>query len=212
VAPDSYTIKTEVSRSEAQSAISEAKQATDQDFGKGSQIALNKHKSLRNGKIEDGLDSETGDTVTMIIKVGPHEDVDGQEIAEENGEIQQSQIDSEPDSSNEPSIGTTDSTTTTPQRGASEAVTSDQTRQADYTAARGTVRAIRADQQAGYDSSDQSLGDSSPETQSSQSGSTSDTEGNASAEDGSDELSDNSPMIGHGEHLIEAGDSTDETD
>ena len=211
VAPDSYTIKREMSRSEAQFAISEAKQATNQGFGKGSQIALNKHKSLRNGKVEDGLDSDTGDTVTMIIKVGPHEDIDGQEIAEENGEIQQSQSDSRPDSSNEPSTGATDSTTDV-QRGVSEAVASDQTRQTDYTAARGTVRAIRADQRAGHRNADQSLRGSSPETQSSQSGSTSSTEENTSAEDGSDELSDSSPMVGYGEHLIEAGDSTEETE
>jgi len=211
VAPDSYTIKMEMSRSEARSAISEAKQATDQGFGKGSQIALNKHKSLRNGKIEDGLDSDTGDTVTVIIKVGPHDDIDGQEIAEENGEIQETQSGSELGSSDEPSTGTTDSTTTA-QKGVSEAVASGQTRQTDYTARRGTVMAVREDQQASHGNSDQSLGDSSSETQSSQGGSTSSTDENTSAEEGSDGLSDSSPMIGYGEHLIEAGDPTEETE
>ncbi|MDZ7745302.1 MAG: hypothetical protein U5K28_01770 [Halobacteriales archaeon] len=142
VGADSYTLTTEVSGETAQRLITEAEAAGELSFGEGSNLAINKHKTLTNVKIEDGLDSTNHDDVTVFVRVAPDSDVKGSEIAARHGEIQ--------DESNDASSGTGDDQTTDPPTdpsdGITEAVALDQSDNRVYDAAEGRVLAVQRDQ------------------------------------------------------------------
>ncbi|KAB7516810.1 PKD domain-containing protein [Halosegnis rubeus] len=161
VAPDSYTITREVSRSEARFLESEAEQSSGSSFAGGSQIALNRHKSLNNPEIEQGIDSGPQTTVTVVIKVGPHGDINGTAIAARNGEIQDSQSDADGGQT----VGSTEPTVT-PSDGTTNAVSRDQADNRVYDAARGHVEAVQSEQITNSGAGTQ-ISESTPDTDSS---------------------------------------------
>ena len=181
VAPDSYTIKKEMTRSEANSIITGIKRSDNGYYQIGKEIAINKHKELEGAKIEDGIDSDTDGMVTVVIKVGPHEDIDGAEIAKENGEIKQPQSSSQNGNNNQLPTETTDTIPTSHER-IEGSIIGDQAGQSDFTAARGTVKALQAQQDADYDTSVEPSKDSDTGGQGPQGKSTESTQRSAKEE------------------------------
>ena len=141
---DSYVLETQVSGETAKRLVAEAEAARNPSLKEGSNIALNKHKTLRNPRIENGLSPGNHDQVTVFVRVGSDEEINGTAMAARYGENPTSG--SVSDTGDSAATSADGSPTVDAADGISEAVTVDQADNRVTQAASGRVLAAQNDQ------------------------------------------------------------------
>ncbi|RNJ25616.1 PKD domain-containing protein [Halosegnis longus] len=189
---DSYVLETQVSGATAKQLVAEAKAARNPSLKEGSNIALNKHKTLRNPRIEDGLSPGNHDQVTVFVRVGSDEEINGTAMAARYGENPNT---SEPSGVGEGTATPADDTNPTVDAadGITEAVTTDQADNRVIEAAGGRVSAVQNDQISDTDSLVSETTAQSDESTQQDSG-TNDTQPSQSVQNRRNDVLQNSPL------------------